>query len=371
VPDPIGFASARLFAEGVERQQRLLCLRFLGVLLESADAEGHVHCDPDDLAGLGLLQGMTVEEVTLSRILLETFGILDREPTGWSIKQFAPVGDEVPPAAVMAAIGRVLAKPADDAPASTPTPTPAPAAAPPPAAAQVVPMETARTRLARRWMAAPVGAAAAAAVALVALMVSGQVRVPLTASPASNAKQSAVAAGVSPTSTVPGASGPSASAAPSPSTSPTASPSVAPPLSGPPALGTQPPTPILCPVGSVSTTVDHMGQDFGTATPSSINISLPPFVRTSVDGAVHNNSPAGVVVNPFTVTVNFSDPSGQAQQTVTATALGGPTPIAPGASLPWSVTVNNPKDAPVPGTANAAPPSWRWDDASLATACTH
>ena len=113
VPDPIGSASARLFAAGVERHQRLLCLQFLGVLLESADPEGHVQFDPDDLAGLGLLQGMTLEEVTRSRILLETFGILNREPTGWSIKNYAPVDEEVPPAAVMAAIGRVLAKPAD------------------------------------------------------------------------------------------------------------------------------------------------------------------------------------------------------------------------------------------------------------------
>jgi hypothetical protein len=344
------------------------------VLLESADADGHIHCDPDDLAGLGLLQGMTLEEVTRSRILLETFGILDREPTGWSIKNFAPVDDEVPPAAVMAAIGRVLAKPADQAEAisrgnrdrnSTPISSE-------PREAEVVPMETARTRLARRWMAAPVGAAAAAAAVLVALLVSGQVRVPLNSSPASNSKQSAVGVGAASTSTIPGAPGTSAATAPSPSTSPSATPSVVPPPAGEPVLGTQAPAPVLCPVGTVSTTVDHMTQDFGAATPSSsINISLPRFVRTSVTGTVHSTAPAGVVVNPFPVTVNFSDPSGHAQQSVTATALAGPTPVGPGGSIPWSVTVNNPKDAPVPGTANAAQPSWRWDDASLAAACTH
>ena len=233
-------------------------------------------------------------------------------------------------------------------------------------------LETARTRLARRWMAAPVGAAAAAAVVLVALLVSGQVRVPLNSSPASNAKQSAVGVGVAPTSTIPGAPGTSAASGPSASTSPSASPSVAPPPAGAPALGTQASTPIPCPAGTVSATVDHMAQDFGAPpSSSSINISLPGFVRTSVTGTVHNTALAGVVVNPFLVTVNFTDPSGQAQQSVTATALAGPTPVGAGGSIPWSVTVNNPKDAPVPGTANAAPPSWHWDDASLAAACTH
>jgi hypothetical protein len=348
----------------VERHQRLLCLRFLGVLLESADASGHIHCDPDDLAGLGLLQGMTLEEVTRARILLETFGILDRESTGWSIKNFAPIDDEVPPAAVMAAIGRVLAKPADGDAAAR-VPTVAPAADPP----DVVPMEPARARRANRWTAAPVGAAAAAAVVLVALLVSGQMRVPLTSSPASNSNQAAVGAGATATSTVPGSAGSPAAPATSPSTGPAGS--VAPPSSGAPVVGTQAPTQIQCPVGTVSAAVDQMTQQFDSSVPSSINISLPRFVRTSVTGTVHNNSPAGVVVNPFSVTVNFTDPSGRAQQSVAAVALAGPVPIAPGASIPWSVTVNNPKDAPVPQTATAAQPSWHWDDGSLAASCPH
>ena len=163
MPDPIGSASARLFAAGVERQQRLLCLRFLGILLATADDDGHVHCDPDDLSGLGLLHGMTTEEVDRSRVLLETFGILGRKDTGWSIKHFAPVGDEVPPADVMAAIGRVLAKPiGDDAVSRGNSGRNSTAISSEAEEPVVVPMEPARARRAQRWMAAPVGAAAAA-----------------------------------------------------------------------------------------------------------------------------------------------------------------------------------------------------------------
>jgi len=108
-----------------------------------------------------------------------------------------------------------------------------------------------------------------------------------------------------------------------------------------------------------------------SAPSTSVRADLPPVVRTSVSGTVRNNSASAVVVNPFPVTVNFTDPAGKTSRTVTATALSGPTPIGPGASIPWSVTVENPHDAPVAGTANTAPPTWRWDDAKLASLCPH
>lgn len=350
------------------------CLRFLGILLASADEDGHVHTDPDDLAGLGLLHGMTTDEVNRSRILLETFGVLDRESTGWFIKHFTPVGDEVPPADAMAAIDRVLAKPAEGAAPATvaaaePEPAPAGAAEPAP----VVAMEPARNRLARRWMAAPVGAAAAAAVVLVALMFSGQVRTPLNSSPASNANQSAVGAGATATTSAPGQSPTNAATAPSPSPSAgsATAPSVAQTPTGTAVPGTQAPAQVPCPVGNVSATVDHMSQHLDNSVPSSISIDLGPIVHTTVTGSVHNNSPSTVDVNPFPVTVNFADPSGQNAQTVSATALARPTLIGAGGEVPWSVTVQNPKDAPVPGTANAAQPTWHWDDAQLAATCTH
>ena len=349
----------------MEREQRLVTLRFLGILLDVADEDGHVHCDPDDLAGFGLLYGLESDEVARSRALLETFGLLDREPTGWFIKHFAPVGDEVPPAAVMAAISRTLAKPVENQTAAEP---------PVGAGAAVVPMESARARRARRWMAAPVSAAAAAAVVVVALMVSGQVRVPLTSSPVSHSQQNAVEAAGAPSST-PSAvpqTGPSAVSSPTPSAGGATAPTIGQTPVGASGAATTSPGQAVCPVGNVSATVDHMDQHVDSASPStSFSVSLPPFVHTSVNGSVRNNSAVAVVVNPFPVTVNFTDPAGKTSRTVTATALSTPTSIGPGASIPWSVTVNNPQDAPVPGTANATPPTWRWDDARLATLCPH
>ena len=366
-PDPIGWASARLFAAGVERQQRLVTLRFLGILLETADAEGHVHCDPDDLAGLGLLNGMESEEVARSRVLLETFGILEREPTGWFIKHFAPVDDEVPPAEVMAAISRTLARPVAEAPAPE---APAP---------QVVPLEAARARRDRRWIVAPVsaaGAAAAAAVVLAALVLSGQMRVPIVSQPAGHSQQSAVGAANAPTSTPAGAprTGASPSSLPSQSAGSAGAASITQAPPGPPgATGIAAP-PAACPVGSVTATVDHMGQQLDGTTPSSpssFRASLGPLVHTSVSGTVRDNSASPVVVNPFPVTVTFSDPAGKTSRTVTATALSGATTAAPGASIPWSVTVDDPQDAPVPVTANAGPPPWQWQDGALAYLCPH
>ena len=348
-----------MFAAGVDRRQRLLALRFLGILLAGADEDGRIDCEPDDLVGLGLLHDMLPDEVNCSRAWLEMVDVLEREPTGWFIKNFAPVGDEVPPADVMAAIGRVLARPAAD---ETPVPPPEPQP-------EVVALEPARTRMARRWLAAPVGAAAAAAIVIVALVLSGDVRVPLPGRPVSNSNQTAEGAGTT-VSTLPGA--PQApSAAPVPAGSPTA-PSVAQsPTSAAPAGG-PPTTQAVCPAGGVVATVERMAQQVDESVPtSSFRASLPPIVRTSVSGVVRNTSSVPAVTDPFPVDVNFTDPAGKTSQVVTATALSGPTPIAPGTSVPWSVTVENPKDAPVPGTANAHTPTWRWADAALAATCRH
>lgn len=222
-------------------------------------------------------------------------------------------------------------------------------------------------------MAAPIGAAAAAAVVLVALLVSGQVRTPLTSQPASHSNERAVGAGATGTSTAPaGEPQTSSPQSPAPSTGSATAPSVAQPPAGvvPTSPAASGPPQVVCPVGGVTATVDRMDQRLDNSVPSRVNANLPPVWRTSVTGTVHNNSPLAVVANPFTVTVNFADPSGHTTESVTATALSAPTPIAAGASIPWSVSVDNPKDAPVPGTANATQPTWRWDDAKLAAACT-
>ena len=330
--------------------------------MQTADDEGHVRCDPDDLAGLGLLHDMEPDEVTRSRALLETFGVLDREPTGWLIKHYAPVGNEVPPAEVMAAIGRTLSRPVDAAPAPAPAPV-------------VVQLESARPRQAQRWMAAPVGAAAAAAVVLVALVLSGQFRVPLVSRPASNSQQSAVGAATGPASNAPaGASNGNPQTVP-PSGSPSAPSGSSTVPSGaqtPPGSTGAASTAALCPVGNVSATVDHVAQQLDSPTAaSSIAVSLPPIVRTSASGQVRNNSADAVLVYPFPVTINFTDVAGRTHSAVTGTALAGPTPVAAGATIPWTVTVDDPRDQPVPGAANAGSPTWHWEDARLSASCPH
>src|SRR5438105_1004240 len=110
-PDPIGVASARLFSAGADRDERLLALKFLGVLIARADADGQVLCDPDDLVGLGLLHGLEAGEVDRSRRWLELVSVLERQGDAWRITPFSPVGGEVPPAAAMDAIGRALGRP--------------------------------------------------------------------------------------------------------------------------------------------------------------------------------------------------------------------------------------------------------------------
>jgi len=306
---------------------------------------------------------MLPEEGDRSRLSLEAVGALERDPTGWLVKDFKPVGDEVPPADVMAAIGRVLAKPAaEEAPVSSPAPELAPHG-------HVVALEQVRGRRARRWMAVPVGAVAAAAVVVVALMVSGQVNVPLPGRPASNARQAATGAPSSASSTVPGASQPSSSASPRPAGSAAAPSGVQAPTSAAPAPGS-PPAPAVCPAGGVVATVEHMAQQVDNSVPaSSFRADLPPIVRTSVSGVARNTSSAAAVASPFPVDVNFTDPAGTTSQVVTATALAGPTTIPAGGSVPWTVTVENPQNAPVPGTANAHTPTWRWADAALAATC--
>src|SRR3954470_7934978 len=112
-PDPIGAASARLFAAGLDGRERLLALRFLGLLLVQADDEGRLHTDADDLVGLGILYDMEPDEVEESRRSLEAVGVLKRDAAGWFIRDFAPVGDEVPPAEALGAIARVLGRPLD------------------------------------------------------------------------------------------------------------------------------------------------------------------------------------------------------------------------------------------------------------------
>ena len=84
---------------------------------------------------------------------------------------------------------------------------------------------------------------------------------------------------------------------------------------------------------------------------------------------VRNTAPAAAVVAPFPVEVTFNDAWGVATESVTATALPAPVTVAPGADVPWSVTVANPPRTPVPKGAKASVTTWRWGDPALAAAC--
>src|SRR5947207_8671642 len=173
--DPISVASARLFGAGVEGQERLIALKFLGALMASADEHGRVSCDPDDLVGLGLLHGLDPQDVDRSRRWLELVSVLERRDDGWVIAHFSPVGPEVPPADAMDAIARALGRPL---PAGS---------RPEPVLVPVVPVGVRRRpRRSRRWgLAVPAGVVTAAA-AVIALLLAGPASVRLPSQTASN-----------------------------------------------------------------------------------------------------------------------------------------------------------------------------------------
>jgi hypothetical protein len=392
-PDPIGAASARLFAGGVGGRERLLALRFLGILLARADDDGLLHADPDDLVGLGLLNGMEWDDIESSRRLLEDVGVLEREPVGWFIRDFAPVGDEVPPADAMAAIARVLNKPVD-APvvvvssgadtesetesAGTAEPDPVPLPLPLPAVVTPVP-EPAHSRFSPRWVAAPAGIAAA--ILVLALALSGQMNLPgrTVGNNRENAQQVNSARSASPSSE-PESNGASSSSPAGSVGGTAAAPLGSAPGTAAPASGTTRST-VSCPLGAVLVAVEKVEQHVDgsvptaapppTQPPSRVDISLPQLVRTTAAGVLRNTSSVPAVVTPFPVEVTFTNSSGAVTTTVTAIALTNPVTVQPGQALQWSVVVDNPDSAPFPAGAKAGTLSWRWEDGILAAACPH
>jgi len=346
-------ASARLFAVVVDRRQRLVALRFLAMLMEQADHAGRVHVDPDDLVGLGLLNGLQADEVDRSRRLLELVGVLDREGEAWRIAGFGPDEAGLPHAHAMAAIAQVLEPPA-----------------PAPDWSDVEP-EPAAVRTGRRsaWRFG-VAAGAAAVAAGVALLVVAPQELRLPTRSASNA-------GAQRTHTVAGA--PSASGGSTATTallsripSTTGSPS---PSSGSSAAGST-----ACPGGRVVAAVDRVVQEPSpppspststppTSVPTGVTADVPGVVRTTVYGTLENPSSAAVVVDPFPVDVVVTGPSGVNSSTTTATVLSAPVTVPPGVKVPWQVSVDAPPQGAGSMTAKARLGTWRWADPVLATAC--
>jgi hypothetical protein len=133
---------------------------------------------------------------------------------------------------------------------------------------------------------------------------------------------------------------------------------------------TGPAATVACPSGTVAATVEHVDQQVDGTVPTSVRISagIPPIVHTTVSGVVQNTSPGAAVVPPFPVDVTFTDGSGSTA-TMTASALSSAVTVAPGASLPWEIRVDNPPKTPIATGAKANGPTWRWEDPTLAAAC--
>lgn len=84
----------------------------------------------------------------------------------------------------------------------------------------------------------------------------------------------------------------------------------------------------------------------------------------SVTGIITNPSTAPAIVQPFNVTVT------RGTNTVTVPVFASALPVAPGTSVPWTVVADLGQsvttDAP---TATAAPLTWAWADPALAAIC--
>ena len=359
--DPISVASARLFGAGADAQERLLALKFLGVLMERADDKGRVRCDPDDLVGLGLLHGLEPHEVDRSRRWLELVSVLDRRGDAWVIRDFSPVGAEVPPAEAMDAIARALGRPLRTGSQLEPASTVVPLAA----------AESARRRRRVRVPLVPAGVVAAAAVVL-ALLLAGPAPLRLPSQTASNVRsrasggREAAARRSSEASRAPASTPVSPSAAAiSPSRAPQSTAAATPEASSP---GTS-----TCPTGEVAAVVERVTQDVEQPPPTSVgtqvSAALPALMRTTVTGVLRNTARAAVTVDPFPVDITFTNSPGATSNTVTVEALTAPVTVPPGGSVPWSVSSDGPPHDPTSTKVEARLGAWRWSDAALAASC--
>jgi hypothetical protein len=292
----------------------------------------------------------------------------------------------------MAAIARVLGKPADTSEARPVEPV-EPVGAAPEAEAEAEPVplplafpttvtavpEPSHTRFSPRWVAAPAGIAAA--VLVFALLLSGQVNLPgrTVGNSSQNAQQVNSEHAESSTTGPEGTGAPGTSPAASiGGTAPARSGSA--PANAAPAAGVTGST-TSCPLGAVLVAVEKVEQHVDSSVPTAatpptqpptqIGVTLPQIVRTTASGVLRNTSTVPAVVTPFPVEVTFTDGSGATTATVTSIALSKAVTVQPGQALPWSVVVDNPDRTPFPAGAKTGTVMWRWDDPNLAATCPH
>lgn len=158
--DPVGVASARMYARGIAGADRLEALKLLGVLIDHADHAGRVSFDADVLAA-ELAAG--INQAHRYYRWLESTGVIQREGDGWQIVGYTPPTGAMSTADAMDVVARVMAR--DDRSPTAATPAAA-------GTAPVVPI-TAASR--RRAVPALAGVGAAAVIAWVVALVATSV----------------------------------------------------------------------------------------------------------------------------------------------------------------------------------------------------
>jgi hypothetical protein len=364
--DPIGTASARLLALGIERMARLAALRFLGLLIDHADDEGHVHFDPDALASEFLVRR---EDARQYLSWLEDTDVVVAEHTGLLVRGAA--GRPSPglrEGEAMAVLTEVLsAERAERAEHAERTeqgvegreervPIRQPIRAPLPDLPRVH-LES-RPEPARRR---PVMAGAAILAGLV-LVVAG-----IFARPSSRPDTEQIAADGDVPSTVVGPSAPGAGAVSSEEDTPAGSQDAQP--SAGPAPVAEPATSdgrdevaagSFCPaelpsVGQIETIVVPASQEVAGG------LTVPAW-RIVVRGAVTGGD-AEATITALAVHVTI------AGEALAAPIFTSPLTVDAGEVKGWETVVNAGTTAPEGVAATAELAEWRWTDADLASAC--
>lgn len=372
--DPIGTASARLLALGVERTRRLAVLRFLGILLDHAGLDGVVRVDVGTLAGEFRLERADVRAHVTA---LERAGILTEEPAGLRVAGFANHGATgLPEGEAMALIASVLGSPApgtpgrrsldelwlDDAPVVTEAPSLAEHDAP-----TLVGAAGNRVRAGFRQ---PVGAALALITGLVLVVAA------VFAQPASDRSElSEVAVGrpattesipttvdgtpgtsgeaepVTPVGTAPGPTLPGTSIAPGSTTVPVAA-----------VPGQDAPVAVE---GACPAQVPAVSDVVAEVEPADLSavVASSPWV-VSVEGLLVAGAETASVTS-IPVVVHFSDGS-----EVTGEALAAPVLLEPGRAVRWQTTIDaGATTVPDVSSVSAGAPVWQWAEPGLAGTC--
>lgn len=382
--DPVGDASARLLAAGVERRERLATLEFFGLLLDHATADGRVRLDPAMLAGeFDVDPGAATSHMAR----LASVGSIRRDGAGWvipSYRDYRPSGLRA--ADAMALIAEALGRPPADAPvaagelARRRSVEEHPAGKGPaehplveePATMVLEPTPgRAADRAERRWGRAP---AVAAALAAAAAVFAAVVLVPLR----DDTRLAQTAAG---TATQPGTDGADVVSGSDPAQSPSGAPGgdgvarTEPGASQPStptsadggatvtgSAGAAPP--VTCPGRPAVTVVDTDVVPLAEAVTGQ-TLSQPALPRWSVvvDGNVVNDAEIAGTVTSILVRAEVDG------EVMEAEAVQDPITLEGDGEAFWRVSFRAGTTPPQVGEVTATLAGWSWSDEAVAGAC--